>query len=419
MNSIQFRGVRIFDGTGDLPFFGSVVTRGQVIERVIRSDEIVQEPDCLVIDGHGNMLMPGLVEAHAHLTFPSSIGRLFSGLDLPSEDHLLVAAYNARVLLDHGFTSAYSAGSRGQRFEVALRNEIDAGYLPGPRLRASSQETSGSVTIGLPRSHDGQHERTASGLKRYVADMARMGVDSIKFELSGNDVDEAGGSSRVLFDEEEVAAIGQQARESDVWLTCHAQAAGSIKQALRHGFRALYHCTLADDEALDMLEQSRADVFVVPAPGLPYARVHEGADFGIDSATAKRMGALDSLEGMVRVCPELRKRGVRVLPGGDYGFACNPIGRNARDLQLFVELLGFSPLEALVAATRYGGELMGLRVGMVRPGYLADLLLVEGDPLSDIKVLQHKANLRAVMKGGQFHKMPELTGQASVCFGAP
>jgi len=85
-----------------------------------------------------------------------------------------------------------------------------------------------------------------------------------------------------------------------------------------------------------MLEQSRADVFVVPAPGLPYVRVHEGADFGIDSATAKRIWALYSLEGMVRVCPELRKRGVRVLPGGDYGFACNPIGRNARDLQLFV-----------------------------------------------------------------------------------
>lgn len=407
MNSVQFRNVRIFDGSGDLPFLGTVLTKGQSIERAVQSDELAHDPDCLVIDGRGDMLMPGLVEAHAHLTFPSSVGRVFDGLDLPAEDHLLVAAYNARVLLDHGFTSAYSAGSRGQRFEVALRNEIDAGFLPGPRLRASSQETSGSLAIGLPRSHDGQHERGAAGLKKYVAEMAEMGVDSIKFELSGNDADEAGGSSRLLFGEEEVAAIGEQARASSVWLTCHSQAAGSIKQALRHGFRALYHCTLADEEALDMLEQQRAHVFVVPAPGLPYSRVHEGIGFGIDSAAARRMGAFDSLEGMARVCPELRKRGVRVLPGGDYGFACNPIGRNARDLQLFVELLGFSPTETLVAATRHGGELMGLPVGMIRPGYLADLLLVEGDPLSDITILQDKAKLRAIMKGGKFHKRPE------------
>ena len=118
-------------------------------------------------------------------------------------------------------------------------------------------------------------------------------------------------------------------------------------------------------------------MFVAPAPGLPYSRIHEAEAFGIDAATARKMGAVESLEGMIRVVPQLHERGVRGLPGGDYGFPYNPIGRNARDLELFVELFGFTPVEALVAATRHGGELMGLAVGQIRPGYLADLIVLD------------------------------------------
>jgi imidazolonepropionase-like amidohydrolase len=320
----------------------------------------------------GATLMPGLVEAHAHLTFPSSVDRMFAGLDLPAEEHLLVAAHNARVLLDHGFTPAYSAGSRGQQFEIALRDEIDAGYLLGPRLRASPQDTSGSRATGLPASHDTPHERTPRGLRDNIAAMADLGVDGIKFELSGNDIDGPGESARVLFTDDEVAAIGEQTRQCGVWLSCHSQAADSIKQAVHNGFRILYHCTLADNEALDLLEAAKERVFVAPDAGLPYSRIHDAADFGIDHNMATAMGAFDSLDGMIRVMPELRRRGVRVLPGGDYGFPYNPIGRNARDLELFVTLFGFTPIDALVAATRHGGELMDLPVGQIRPNWPSD-----------------------------------------------
>ena len=410
MGSYVFTNVWIFDGTGAERFRGDVMVSGDRIVDVTHAsamDPLTTERhagDVVVVNGHGATLMPGMVEAHAHLTFPSSVGRLFTGLDLPAEDHLLVAAYNARVLLDHGFTSAYSAGSRGQRFEVALRNEIDAGFMPGPRLRASSQETSGSRTVGLPGSHDAGHERSIEGLRAYVEESARAGVDSIKFELSGNDVDEPGGSATVLFEDDEVAAIGEQARLSQVWLACHSQAAGSIKQAVRSGFRVLYHCTLADDEALDLLEQHKDRIFVAPAPGLPYARIHEASEFGIGHDEARRMGAFSSLDGMIRVCPELHKRGVRVLPGGDYGFTYNPIGRNARDLQLFVDLFGYSTTDALVAATSLGGELMDLPVGQIRAGYLADILLVDGNPVADISIMQHPQRITAIMKAGTFHK---------------
>ncbi|MBX9964967.1 MAG: amidohydrolase family protein [Burkholderiales bacterium] len=104
----------------------------------------------------------------------------------------------------------------------------------------------------------------------------------------------------------------------------------------------------------------------------------------------------------------LKRRGVRVLPGGDYGFAWNPNGTNARDLEHFVNLLGFTPMEAIVAATRLGGELMmkADELGQIKPGFIADLVLVDGDPLADVSILRDKSKLRAIMRGGAFHKAP-------------
>jgi len=93
-----------------------------------------------------------------------------------------------------------------------------------------------------------------------------------------------------------------------------------------------------------------------------------------------------------------------VLPGGDYGFPNNPIGRNARDLELFVRLFGYSPAEALRATTFHGGQVMDLPVGLLTEGYFADVLVVDGDPVSDVTLLQDPANLRVIMQGGRFHK---------------
>jgi imidazolonepropionase-like amidohydrolase len=123
---------------------------------------------------------------------------------------------------------------------------------------------------------------------------------------------------------------------------------------------------------------------------------------------ARALGIRQELEISVDTMGQMRKRGIRVLPGGDYGFAWNPHGTYARDLALFVDLLGFSPTETLVAATRMGGEIMGRgdELGLVKPGYLADLLLVDGDPLTDIHRLQNRDALRVIMKDGHLHKAP-------------
>jgi imidazolonepropionase-like amidohydrolase len=114
------------------------------------------------------------------------------------------------------------------------------------------------------------------------------------------------------------------------------------------------------------------------------------------------------LAASVESIGRMRKRGVRVLPGGDYGFPFSPHGTYARDLWLFVKVLGFSPMETLVAATSQGGAVMGQpgELGVVRPGALADLLLVDGDPLADIAILQDRSAIRMIMKNGDMHRAP-------------
>jgi imidazolonepropionase-like amidohydrolase len=409
MTATLFSDVRILDGSGAALFPGEVLIRGEHIVAVARGDERLPRDGAELIDGKRATLMPGMVEAHAHLTWPSSVERVVNAMKLPADEHLLVTAQNARITLDHGFTSAYSAGSLGERFEPVLRDMIDAGHLPGPRLRASALEKGAEGVMGVPAGHDPTHDRSIAGLRRYVGEMKALGCDTIKFLMSSDEGFSPGGSQVLMYSEEEAQAIGEAAREAGIWLACHAQASEAIKRAVRAGFRAIFHCTYADQEALDMLEDRRDSLFVAPAPGLLYARCHEAENFGIGTVEAERMGATSGLALMQQVVPEMRKRGIRVLPGGDYGFPYNPIGRNARDLDLFVRLFGFSPAEALAAATGQGAALMDLPVGAIRAGALADILLVAGDPTEDVTILQDKANLAAIMKGGRFHKRPAAT----------
>jgi imidazolonepropionase-like amidohydrolase len=400
-----FRNAQIFDGSGRAPFRGELLVEGNRIEAVAMGASQIRRPGAQVIDCAGHTLMPGLVEAHAHLSWPSSVGRIINAMMLPPEEHLLVTARNARVTLEAGFTSAYSAGSLGPRFEIALRDEINGGWIPGPRLRASSLERLPDGALGLKAEEGAQHTRGPDAMRAYVREMTQAGVDSIKFLLSSDEAFQPGGSHTLTYTEEEVAAIGAQARESGVWLACHAQAAPAVKLAVKHGFRIIYHCCYADEEALDMLEAKKDALFVAPAIGLMVTRRYEAESYGITPDNRGHLGAAAHLERMQELYPKMRKRGIRVLPGGDYGFPYNPIGTNARDLQWFVELLGYTPTEALVAATKLGGELMGREpLGQLKEGFLADLLLVAGDPVRDVRILQDHKKLLVIMKDGKAHK---------------
>ena len=254
-----------------------------------------------------------------------------------------------------------------------------------------------------------EHGAGPDAIRAFVKSCAAAGAKVVKFLLSGESALKPGASQQILYTEEELRAADEQARESGVWLSGHAHAAQAIKLGVRHGFRVLYHCTYADAEAIELLAEHRDEIFVAPTLGIVQATLDARPPPNFDM-THMKADATVVLEHQRRLVPQLRARGVKLLPGGDYGFPFNPNGRNARDLELFVQHLGYTPSEALSAATKLGGEIMGMgqELGQIKAGYLADLLLVRGDPTRDIGILQSKDNLLAIMKDGRFHKSPAL-----------
>jgi imidazolonepropionase-like amidohydrolase len=418
MPTVLFTQVNIFDGTGADLFRGEVLVEGNRIKAIAKGAERLPRDGASVIDGGGATLTPGLIEPHAHLGFAATVDRRFNWRELKPEQHLLATAEAGKTLLDFGFTGAYSGGAANAKWEVALRDEFAAGWLPGPRLKASSFERGASAhNQGPGQLFAGISSRSpdVEGVRQFTQEMVDVGVDSIKFVVTGESAVRPGTSRLLQFYDEELAAGAQVAHAAGRSLTGHCHSAESVKIALKHGFRVLYHCTWSDEEALDMLEAKKDSIFVVPGPGVNYAAIYEAAGFGITREMAEQQEQVETLERVSRIMPELHKRGVRVLPGGDYGFAWNPIGKNARDMELFVTHFGFSTHDTLRAATQLGGEIMGMghELGLIKAGYLADLLLVNGNPLKDIRLFQDRKNLAAIMKDGQFHKSPALSMQAA------
>ncbi|MGE0716654.1 MAG: amidohydrolase family protein [Alphaproteobacteria bacterium] len=414
-SEILFRNVRIIDGGGKPPFAGEVRVRGNRIEAVGRRPGALAAEGAEVIDGGGATLMPGLVEAHAHPSFANTATLEAVG-DIPPEEHTLLTMKHVRLLLDHGFTSICSAASAKPRLDIVVRNAINAGDIPGPRMLAASPEmtvTSGLGDVRLSHMHRDSVGVIADGadeFRRVARFFVREGVDTLKINPSGDEFVPFARARHTVMTEDEVAAVCEVARSRDKRVAVHARSAESVKLSLRHGVQIIYHATLSDEEALDGLEAARDRVFVAPTVGVTYTTFKEAADYGIilpDDVLRALEHELECASDNMRA---LKKRGVRVLPGGDYGFLWNPIGRNARDLEHFVNLLGYTPMEAIVAATRLGAEIMmmGDELGQVRPGFLADLLLVDGDPAKDVRILQDRERILMVMKDGRFHRRPAI-----------
>jgi imidazolonepropionase-like amidohydrolase len=412
MSSLLITNARILDGTGREPFAGAVRVDGHRIAEVA-AGTLAPRPGETVVDGRGGTLMPGLIEPHAHLSFADVLS--YDLTRLPPEEHLLAAIRNARTMLDSGYTSALSAAAAKPRLDVVLKREIDAGRLPGPRLLANGPEI--TVTGGLGDTnllHLPYHETPSfcwvadgpDAIRRVCRLLAREGVDLLKLNLSGDLGTSAWSSELTPMTETEVAAAMEVARARGLRVCAHCRSGDSVRMAVRHGIEVIYHANYCDEVALDALEAARERVFVAPALGITYNLSQANGQWGITPERAR--GFERELAATVETVARMRKRGIRVLPGGDYGFVYTPHGTYARDLWLFVKVLGYSPMETIVAATRLGGEIMGRpgELGVVKGGALADLLLVDGDPLADVALLQDHGAIRMIMKDGALHKAP-------------
>ncbi|MFB4202543.1 Imidazolonepropionase [wastewater metagenome] len=414
MSETLFTNVNVLDSTGSQPYAGEVLVRDNRIAEVAAGSGQIKAPAATVVNGSGATLMSGLCDAHTHLSWIDQAGLDKIGI-MPVEEHILAAAGSAKTYLDSGYTMCCGAAAAKPRLDVVIRDAINSAQIPGPRYLANGPEIS---TIGGLGDVNPSHINAYSfvemingpeEMRRAVRMLLKEGVDQIKLNLSGENITgNVMAEETTMSDEEAEMAVREARRKPGVRVCAHARSNESIRMCLRLGVDIIYHASFVDEETLDMLEEARDRIFVAPGIGWLVQTAYGAGDWGLTPEIAADLGYVRELEAAIDSMKRMIERGVKVLPGGDYGFAWTPHGTYAKDLEYFVDLLGLSPMDTLVAATRLGGEIMKQpdELGQVRPGFLADLILVDGDPLKDIRILQDHDRLLAIMKDGQFHKAP-------------
>ncbi|MBI2801187.1 MAG: amidohydrolase family protein [Gammaproteobacteria bacterium] len=415
MKTVLFTNVKIFEGTKPKLEAGEVLIEGNRIQHVATT-RLPRAKDTAVIDGRGATLMPGLVNPHCHFTYNNAVS-LADINALPVEENLLVAIRNAKTYLDYGFTAVIGMASAKPRLEVVVRNAVNKGEFPGPRIRACTPEYTVSGGVGDDSRLDiyvpsiGLVCDGADEFRRSVRQLIREGVDLVKFNNAGDSftLGRVGGDVNPMTDDE-VRAICETTLNLGKRLAAHAHADSGVRQCIKYGVEFINHATFATDATIAQLAKHADKHWVVPAIAARYNTTYEAKDWGITEAVATAIGNKRELEEGSKNMQKMHLAGIKVLPFGDYGFAWLPIGQDCRDLEHMVNLFGMKPWEALRAATAYGGEAWagtsGELLGRIKPGYLADLIMIDGDPLKDLTLLQDLCKITAVMKDGVFHRRP-------------
>ena len=401
-------GGMVFDGTGKDPVQGTEVRlRDGLIEAVGVASELPPlDPEVPVFDATGCTVLPGLVEAHFHSTYFNVAALEDLDIKYPVEYITLLSSSNARLALECGYTAARSGGSL-HNIDVWLKKAIDEDVVPGPRLVSSGREICGAGGLmdwnpefrkigmeGLVLLINGPAE-ARSAVRKLVKD----GVEWVKTYPTGDAASpDANDHHTLCMTAEEMNAVVETAHNHRLKVTGHCRATEGIKNALRAGYDALEHATFMDQEALDLM-LSR-DVPAVPALYFEKASIERGPEFGMSSRVID--GHKETLEGGMKSARMILEAGGCLGMGGDYGFAWNPHGDYARELTFFVTDVGFSPAQVLTCATRNGAKILGREneLGTLQAGKLADVLVVSGNLLKNISLLENRSNIRAVFQGG-------------------
>ncbi len=409
---------RLVDGTGAAPVADAAVVAkdGKVVYAGPAKGAPAVPVEARRIDARGGTIMPGLVEAHFHATYFNVAELADLDIKYPVEFVTILAACNAKLALECGYTSARSGGSL-HNIDVWLKKAIEDDLIPGPRLAANGREICGAGGLmdwnsehlklgmeGLILLINGP-DQARSAVRKLVKD----GVEWIKTYPTGDAAAPDSADHHTLcMTFEEMAAVVAEAHNYRRKVTGHCRANQGIKNALRAGFDCLEHGTFMDSEALDMLLERNTPV--VPALQFEHASIEIGPQFGMPQSVID--GHKETLEGGALSARMILKAGGRLGMGGDYGFAWNPHGDYAKELTFFVKHVGFTPLETITCATKTGAEIMGrsAEFGTLEPGKLADILVVDGDVVGDIAILEDRSLFVAVIQGGEV-KAGRLAGR--------
>ena len=351
-----------------------------------------------VIDLGGKFLMPGMTETHAHLSFDDSSP--FSIGDSSVEQATITAVGNARLMLNAGFTSAVSFGST-YGIDVALRNAINTGKIRGPRLMAAGRD------LGATASNvdfDGGLSQIADGpwaVRKAVREQRRLGVDVVKIFIDGEAINPTNPPGELSFTNEEVIAAVDEAHRRNLKVACHARSAVAVKQAVNAGVDFIGHANYLDDETVALLIEHRDRIFIGPAIAWEVQYLAQCESLGISRQTVQAQGYEAEIDATIATVEKLKAAGIKLVVGGDYGISIAPHGSYAKDLEYFVELFSMSPAEAIICATKNGGLMLDPagNIGTLRPGSVADFIVVDGDPLQDITVLQNLDKLDVYQAG--------------------
>ena len=386
----------------------SVVVEGERIAEVRLGDSGAASGHDAVVDCSGMTLMPGLTDAHVHIG-AVDVNILDQHREHPSN---LVALMMGRILedtLQQGFTTVRDAGGADWSFKAA----VERGIVEGPRLLVSDRPLSQTGGHGdWRRSTETQSPEIfcpTAGMRSVVCDGAdevrraareqlRLGADQIKVMASGGAMSPADELSATQYALEELRAAVEEAEAARTYVMAHAYNDESVRNCLESGVRSIEHGNLIDEETARLMAETGA--YLVPTLVTYEALSEEGRDYGVPGDVIRKIDEARALG--IRALRFAYEAGVRIASGSDL---LGPLqDRKARELAIKTEVM--SPMESLVSATRTNAELFGMEdeIGTVEEGKLADLLVVEGNPLEDMAVLQKKGNLKLIMKGGKIVK---------------
>jgi imidazolonepropionase-like amidohydrolase len=404
---MAIRHGRLFDGTG-----GAVVSDGSVLVedgRIVYAGADGGMPPLEGAhekDARGCTILPGLVEAHFHPTYFNVAALEDLDIKYPVEYVTLLAAANAKLALECGYTAARSGGSLFN-IDVWLKHAIEHDVCVGPRLAASGREICSAGGLmdwnpefrkigmeGLILIINGPQDAQAA-----VRKLVKDGVEWVKTYPTGDAAaPDTNDHHTLCMTFEEMHAVVRTAHNHHLKVTGHCRATEGIKNALRAGYDTIEHGTFMDAEALDLLMERSTPC--VPALYFEKASIERGKEFGLSQRVID--GHQETLDGGLQSARMILEAGGVLGMGGDYGFAWNPHGDYAKELTFFVRDAGFSPEQVLRCATWNGARIMGREseIGSLEAGKLADVLVVEGDVLGEISLLEDRRNFRAVMQGG-------------------
>ena len=242
-------------------------------------------------------------------------------------------------------------------------------------------------------------------LRQAVREQRKIGVDVVKVFIDGENINQQNPVGELSFTDEELHAVVDEAHRRRMRVACHSRSAAAVKQAVNAGVDFIGHANYLDDEAVELLAEKKESVFVGPALAWEVNYLEKSESVGVPLETVIEQGYQAEVDATIESVNKLREAGVRLVIGGDYGISIAPHGTYAKDLEYFVSLFNMSPAEALICATRNGGEAFDPEgsVGTLEAGTLADLVIVDGDPLTDISVLQDHRKL-TIMENGVLYR---------------